>query len=287
MCRPLLLALAALACLPPARADTDLEAAEKLFAMRRYPEARIAFEKILAADPKNAAACHRLGLAIKARNDTPAYEEAIKWLEKAVELEPKNPIYLGDYGGTSLLLAARTSSFSAATKGRDAMEKAVALKPDYLDAREGLVQFYQRAPWPIGSNAKANAHLEEIRKRDPDRATVLTVVAKTQAKDFAGAFKLCDEILAKQPENYTALYHYGRAAAISAQNLERGLSCLQKCLTLTPPTPASPTYSNVWQRIGNLEEQLKHPAPARTAYETALKLDPGNLQAQAALQKMK
>src|SRR6185436_19616833 len=103
----------------------------------------------------NAEACHYLGRAITARNDNAAFEEGLKWLAKAVELEPNNAVYLGIYGGTSLQLAARNSSISAASKGRDAMEKALTIDPDYLAAREGLFQFYQRAPWPIGSSAKA------------------------------------------------------------------------------------------------------------------------------------
>lgn len=272
---------------PFAFGTEDFDAAKKLFEARRHPEARALLERVVAAEPKNAAACHLLGLTLKLRNDPAALEEALRPLARAVELEPQNPIYLADFGGTSLQLAGRTNSIGAATKGRDAMEKAVALKPDHLDAREGLVQFYQRAPWPIGSSAKAAAHLEEIRKRDTDRATVLSVMLKTNAKDYPAAFKLCDDVLARTPDSYIANYHFGRTAAISGQQLERGLACLQKCLTLGPPTPASPTHSNVWQRIGNLHERLQRPAEARAAYETALRLDPGNTQATAALAKLR
>lgn len=272
---------------PLAFGTDDFDAAKKLFESRRYSEASAQLERIVATAPKNAAAHHLLGLTLKRRNDPAALEEALRSLSRAVELEPQNPVYLADFGGTSLQLAGRTNSIGAATKGRDAMEKAVALKPDHLDAREGLVQFYQRAPWPIGSSAKAAAHLEEIRKRDSDRATVLGVMLKTNARDYPAAFKLCDDVLARTPASYIANYHFGRTAAISGQQLERGFSCLQKCLTQDPPTPASPTHSNVWLRIGNLHEQLQQPAEARAAYETALKLDPGNTQASSALAKLR
>lgn len=277
----LFIALAAVA-----NAQSELEAAQALIAARQFPEARAALEKITATDPRNAAACHALGLVIKRRGDTPAFEEAVKWLAKAAQLEPQNPIYLGDFGGTSLQLAGRTRSFTAATQGRDAMEKAVALKPDYLDAREGLVQFYLRAPWPIGSNGKANAHLEEIRRRDPVRAMLLDVSTKLRAEDFAGAFKACEAVLAGAPADYTALYNFGRTAAISGQQLERGLALLKKCLELTPPTPASATHSHVWNRIGNVQEKLKRPAEARAAYEMALKLDSSNQPAADSLARL-
>ena len=269
------------------RPRSDFDAALALFKTRRYPEARVAFEKIVAADPQNAAAHHYLGRTIAARNDTAALEEALGPLGKAVELEPNNAVYLGIYGGTSLQYAGRTNSLSAANKGRDAMEKALAIDPDYVAAREGLFQFYQRAPWPIGSTAKARVQLEEIRKRDPDLATVLGVMSKTNAKEYPEAFALCDEVLAKNPDNYIALYHYGRTASISGQNLDRGLASLQRCLKFEPSTPASPTHSNVWQRIGNILEQLNRAADARAAYKTALELDPSNRQAADALEKLK
>ena len=283
----LLAVFSSLACAASVETSAAFMEGRALFDARRYPEARTALEKVVAAEPRHALACHYLGRAIAARNDATAHDEAIPWLAQAVALEPGNAIFLGIYGGILLQQAGRTTSYSTATKGRDAMEKAIALDPDYLDAREGLFQFYQRAPWPVGSSAKANAQLEEIRKRDPARATTLSVLLKVNAKDYAAAFKLCDEALARKPDDYLALYHFGRTASISAENLPRGLACLRECLNLAPPTPASPTHSNVWQRIGNVEERLHHLAEARTAYETALKLDASNKQASDALAKLK
>jgi tetratricopeptide (TPR) repeat protein len=270
----------------PAAPTAEFQAAMELYNSHRYPEARPLFEKIAAAEPKNAAAAFYLGRCIEPRADADALPEALKWYEKAVALEPENPIYLARFGGASLQLAARTNSLGAATRGRDAMEKAIKLNPDDLDAREGLMQFYERAPLWLGSSGKAAAQLEEIRKRDPDRATVLSVLAKTKAGEYTAAFQLCDQVLAKKPDNYTALYQYGRTAAISGENLERGLKCLQKCATLTPPGPASPSLSNVWNRLGDVQQKLHHPAEARAAYETALKLDPTNKQAADSLSKL-
>lgn len=269
---------------PPADA---LSAAIELFSARRYPEARVALERIVAATPDNAAALHYLGRTLVARHDLGAVEEGLRHLARAAELEPRNAVYLGIYGGAALQHAGRTRSLLHATRGREAMEQALALDPGYLDAREGLFHFYQRAPWPLGSSAKADAQLEEIRRRDPDLATVLSVGSRVNAKDYAGAFQLCNEVLARQPDNYTALYHLGRCASISGQQLERGLASLQKCLTLAPPTPAAPSHSNVWHRIGNVLEQLQRPDDARAAYRSALERDPNNRQATEALTRLR
>lgn len=264
----------------------DLATALELFSARRYPEARPLLEKIVAAEPNNAAAHHYLGRTITARNDNAAFAEGLPFLARAVELEPRNASYQGIYGGTSLQYAGRTQSVTAALRGRDAMLKALELDPDYLDAREGLYQFYQRAPWPLGSQAKAAAQLAEIRRRDPDLATVLSVTSRINARDFPGAFAVCDEVLAKAPDHYTALYYYGRCASISGQNLDRGLARLQRCLKLEPPSPASPSHSNVWHRIGTIHQQQGRVAEARAAYTEALRLDPSNQQATTALAQL-
>jgi len=271
---------------PPAPAEI-LEQAIGLFQARKFPEAQAALSALVAAEPANARACHYLGRTLELRADAGSLAEAVKWHRRAAELEPENPIYLGRYGGASLLLAARDSSLGAAWRGRDAMEKAVRLDPTDLDAREGLVHFYQRAPWPLGSRARAAAHLEAIRQRDPIRATVLGVLGRTNVGDYAGAFRLCEEALAANPADYNALYQFGRTAELSGENLHWGISCLEKCLSLGPPTPASPTHSVVWQRIGGLHEKLQHPAVAVAAYEAALRHDAGNHEAAAALQRVK
>ena len=285
---PLLTAALALSLIAPAaRADAALDAAIALFKAKQFPAARAALEKIAAAEPANAAACYYLGQTVLRRGDATALDDAVPWFEKASQLEPNNAKYLADFGGASMQLAGKNTSYSAAAKGRDAMEQAIKLDPDNLDAREGLMQFYDRAPWPIGSSSKADTQLEEIRKRDPDRAIVLGVSQKVRAKDFAAAFKILDEALAKNPANYNALYIYGRTASISGQNLERGCDCLKRCLTLPQPGPASPSPSNVWNRLGNVDEKLQRPAEARAAYETALRLDPANRQAADALAKLK
>lgn len=276
-------AVAGLGLPSPAGAATPFADAVSLYRDRNYPAAREAFERITATEPANAAACHYLGLILLKRGDSTALDDAIVWLEKAVKLEPENATYLADFGGTSLQLANKNRSYGAATRGRDAMEKAIQLDPANLDAREGLMQFYDRAPWPLGSSAKAAAQLEAIRQRDPDRATALSVTAKANAKDYASAFRICDALLAQKPDDYMALYQYGRTASLAGDNLARGLACLQKCLTLPPPGPASPQPTHAWHRLGIIQEKLGHPADARAAYETAIKLDPTNKPAVDAL----
>ena len=65
-----------------------------MFRAHRYPEARSALEKIVAAKHPTAAAHHNLGRAIAARKDPAALESALVPLSRAIELDPNNALYL-------------------------------------------------------------------------------------------------------------------------------------------------------------------------------------------------
>ena len=266
---------------------SSLDDALQLYQTKRYPEARALLEKILEAEPRNAAAAHRLGLTLRYRGDVNALSDALVWLAKAVELEPTNPIFLGDFGGISLQFAARSRSLSAATKGRDAMIRAIELKPDYLDAREGLMQYYAQAPFLVGGSLpKAYAQAEEIRKRDPRRGVAAFVSLKISEKKYADATAFCEAALKTDPDNYFLLFLIGRIASFSGENAARGLSSLRRCLQLTAP-PDTPSHADVQFRIGLVLEKQNDPAGARAAYESALKLDPHHPSATQALAKLK
>src|SRR4051812_35821107 len=88
----------------------ELKAAIELFHAKQFPDARLALEKYVTAHPDSAAARYYLGRTLELRGDAEALPEAVKCYEKAVDLEPDNPTYLGRYGGASLQLAERTTS---------------------------------------------------------------------------------------------------------------------------------------------------------------------------------
>jgi tetratricopeptide (TPR) repeat protein len=166
--------LAALA-LGPLRASPELDAAIALVNSKQFREAKPALERIVAAEPRNAAACHHLGRVYSAEGDKESAAQAVKWHNRAAELEPQNAGYIAAQGRALLRFAALSAAPLSATAGRDALEKAVALDPAQLDAREALIQFYERAPWPIGSRAKADAHLSGVLQRDRVRGSALSV----------------------------------------------------------------------------------------------------------------
>ncbi len=199
------------------RADPALDRAVALYAARQYPEAQAALQGIVAARPRDAAACYYLGMTLRHRGDDRARDDAAGWLAKAVALAPANSTYLGDYGGTCLELADQHHSFSYATRGRGAMEKAIALDADNLEARQGLMQFYARAPWPLGSAERARSQADEILRRDPARGLRAFLVlgrALEKAGNRAGAREAYAVALRLAPANGEAAAALARLAPV-------------------------------------------------------------------------
>lgn len=169
----------ALAALAPALGAPPVGDAIALYKQKKYPEARALLEALTASDPSNGAAAYYLGMTYLRQGGPSSLDSSRLWLGKAVKLAPDKPGYLSDYAGVCLLMADRDSSFSLALEGRDAMTRAIAANPSDIAACEGLMRFYAKAPWPLGSGVKALALAAQIAKLDPRRgaAAYLAIAA--------------------------------------------------------------------------------------------------------------
>jgi len=269
------------------RAAGPFEAAETLFKAKQYPEARTAFEQIATSEPGNAAAHYYLGVLAQRRDDT---DEAIRRLETATKLDPKNSGYFLELGGAYGNAAGKAGVFSKlglAKQCQAALEKAVQLDPENIEARNALVSYYRAAPTFVGGGmSKAYEQAEEIRKRSATTGAAVLGQLYLAEKKIDQAFALYEETLKANPDNYMLLYAVGRAAAQTGQHVERGEQVLRRCLELTPGK-GEPGYAPVQWRLGNLAERRGDPVAARAAYEAALKVDAAFTQARDALAKLK
>lgn len=109
---------------------------------------------------------HEMGMSFERKGDEASLKEALPWLEKAAAAETSNSDYVGDYGGACLKLADLTDSYFMAVKGRDLLKTAIKLNPADVEARAGLMEFYARAPWPLGSVSEAEFQAAEIGRYD-------------------------------------------------------------------------------------------------------------------------
>ncbi len=208
---PVLFAALALAAVlragPPAAAD--LAAAHELYTARRDAEAQAAYERLLAADPANHEAVYYLGRLAKRRGDWAA---VAKHYERCTVLAPANALYWADLGEAYGKLANKAGIFEQlglARKCRTALEKAVALAPDDLTYRQGLAEFYDKAP-PIagGGRDKALTQAAEIAKRDAYAGAMTKGRIQTRARNWLEAetaFRSAAQLRPAAPEPHVAL----------------------------------------------------------------------------------
>lgn len=274
----------------PARAadSPELAAAISLYNAKRVPEAREQLAALVAKEPDNVRALWYLG---RSELKMQRREEAAATLAKAAELAPRDHRILADYGSASLLRATELGvSFRAlgyARRGRNALEQAVKLAPDVIGYREGLVQFYTRAPGFAGGDFdKAYAHIDEIAKRDPERGAVIRATTLASEKRYDEALAACEKFLLTAPDNYLALYTLGRIASETGRELVRGEAALRRCLELTPRIE-EPDHAGAHYRLGMIAEKTARPADARREYEAALVLEPEFPEVKAALARLK
>ncbi len=277
------LLLLALVALPAFATDNALrDQVAELFKQRQWAEAQALLEKVTAAEPANAEAWNSLGQTFLARND---YEKAIPALEKSTQLAPANSEYslqLGHAYGVGAMKAGLLSKMGFAKKCKAAYDKAVELDPANLNARWSLMEYCKQAPGFIGGGMDgAYAQAEAIKKLDPRRGRSAYARLYTADKKYAEAFSLYEEVLREKPEDTDALYNIGRLAAISGEQLERGLGALRQLLTLQGGNVAS-----TQTRIGNILEKQGDKPGAKAAYEAAIALDPKFPQAIDALRKL-
>ena len=260
----------------------SLDDAVALYRGQRYGEAERALRALEEEKPGQAPVAFYLGLALKDGGDI---DQGLSWLRRAAERDPGNAHYHYDFGGTALEAADLHSSYSLAIQGRDALKRAIELDPSGLDARDALMQFYSKAPWPLGDKALARDLARDIGRIDRVRGLAAEAFIAIAERRYPDAIRACKTALSLQPDSYDALYQLGRACSYSGTELDLGLASLRRCLALPEPE-RSVGASAITLRIGKILEKKGDRAGAREAYKAALQADPRNQAAREALVKL-
>lgn len=252
------------------------DAALALYEARRYGDARTAFQAIDAAAPGDPTVDFHLGRLALWFDDEAA---ALHHLERAIRTAPDSARVhhaWGDACGLAAQNAPLIAKLPWARRCLAAYERAVALEPDNPAWRWGLLGFHLAAPRIAGGGAeKAAAQAEAIRRLDPVAGRVAAATVCLAGKRYAAAFAEFDAVLQEQPDDFLALYQIGRCAAVSGEQLGRGLAALQRCLTLPPPPGDGwPTRASVYQRIGDILAHRGDAAGAEAHHTLALTVQP-------------
>jgi tetratricopeptide (TPR) repeat protein len=251
------------------------------------------------------------------------YDKAIDIFKQAVAKSPKNPdahFHLGEAYGSAAEQASMFSQASLAGKCRDEFETAVALNPNHIDAREGLIDFYLLAPGFMGgSEQKALIQAQEIKKRDPlhghvqlariyghqnkqdlVRAEYAAMVkdqpAQPKAHFYYGSYLIGQkqydaaaaeiETAVKLDANYMpGWFQIGHLAALTGKDTSRGEEALKRYIAYKP-AEGEPGVHRAHYWLGGIYEKLGRKAEAKAQYATSLKLNASQKDVQEALKRV-
>lgn len=239
-------------------------------------------------------------------------DDAVKSFERAVAANDRSAdahTMLGNALGTVAQNANVFRQGLLARRVKSEFEMAVSLDPTLVQPREGLLQFYSRAPGVMGGSmdkakeqaaaiaklnplsgrlAEANIALTE---KDPLRAEKAYAAAVAENPDSLRAlnayvnflvnnrradeaFPHVDRYLAKHPTDRVAQFYVGRLAATTGKQLDRGEQLLRSLLV--NPVDSGPRVApeNIHFRLGDILAKKGDKARARAEYEEALKINP-------------
>jgi tetratricopeptide (TPR) repeat protein len=216
---PILILLLAASCTrdPKVQAQQALENANKFFAKARYREAAIMYRRALQKDGRFGEAYYRLALTeIKLTN----YGEALKWLRRAVELQPNNTDAITKLADLYLqgALSVTSQRTMLLSEVKELSERLLKLNPDSFDGHrlKGQVALLSKdAPGAIAEFEKAN-------KVNPNQPSLVLVyfTALTYNNQFPQAEKLAQEFIDKNKTDarmYDLLYvQYARQNNVAA-----------------------------------------------------------------------
>lgn len=305
-----------------AQTAPTLAHARQQFEARNYDVARTEFTALAHATPADVRPPLYLGKIALAQNDN---DEAVRQLERCVAIDEQSAechLWLGNAIGSSAQRASKFRQPFLARRVKTEFERAVALDPNSVDARMGLVQFYMLAPGFMGgSMEKAREHVSEIDKRSklrgaigagmladheknpkdaatayqraiavaPDSSVGYYSLANVLAreKNWNEAFATLDHLLARIPSETNALLSIARVAYVSGEQLEKGEAAAKKWLAAPPPDAATTLQAIAHTRLAGVYEKSGRRDLARTEYERAIALNPKYEEAKKALDALR
>jgi tetratricopeptide (TPR) repeat protein len=281
-----------------------IDNAKKLWENKKPAEAKTLLQGVKEQNKEYAEAQYWLGFISYQESD---FESAEVYFENAIEVNDKKAEYYNWYGNTLGAMAGNANIIKQgmlAPKMKSAWEKAVSLKPDYIDPRISLIQYYLQAPSMMGGSVEkamematqikklkpAEGHrqlgniyyrekkFEEAEKEfiamvkaDPSYESALANYYINQ-KQYSKAFTIFEKTLEQNPNDMLAAYQYGKVCALSGERLDKGEAYLRKYLTYTPKQN-EPSHAGTNMRLGQIAEKRGNKSEAKKLFESALKAD--------------
>jgi len=193
-------------------AQNPVDEGKKLFDAKKYDEAKAIFEQVVKSKPHDAQANYFLSRIYLHSGD---FEQAQKYLEKAVEIDEGNIDYHLALANVYSEKARRAGFLSAARwagKWKAELEKAFAIDAKNLEARRRLINYYLNAPAIGGGDKQKGKKLaEETIAIDEIQGRLLLAYAFRQTKNIELAIAEYEKVLQLDPQNGAAYNALGYA----------------------------------------------------------------------------
>jgi protein O-GlcNAc transferase len=275
-----------------------LDRARDLHRRGYLPEAEMLCQEVLERSPRNADAMNMLGVLCAQRGDR---DSALGWIGKAIAIDSQNAAYPFNFGKTLLQL-------KRARDACEALERAVALDPNYADAYNelGLARAeaesleaaeaafrkalslqadYREAHnnlglllHRLGRDEEAALSLRralEIEPRSPEVLRNLGLVLRAQRRPEE-AVEAYRAALSLSPEDPAVLTNLGNALRDLSRS-EEAVICFRDAVA------AAPDYADAFYNWGSLYLDADRFQEAADRFRTALAIDPNLAEAETGL----
>ena len=248
----------------------DNDSPESLIEAEHWKRARELIEPRLKANPNDLQPLYIMARYKEAAGD---FEGALALTEKLLALDSKNADYhclLAYVYGRQAVRAGILRKLGLARRIKKEAETAIRLKPDHVEARLILIEYYRLAPGIVGGDKnKARALAAEVVKLDPVRGYISQAGIAHQEDKTTLMEELYNKAVEANPQSYHAMitlarsYSYGRHG-----NIELVQKYASEALRLDPGRAAA--YSLLaqsfarqerWQDLDGILDQAEKNVP--------------------------
>lgn len=269
-------------------AQTDIQQGIEIFNKKNYYGAKRFFTEYIEKNKESGEAYYYLGRIAMEERDL---EQAAEHFDEAVDIDAGISEYQ-TWKGIAYIQLLSTVDFMKqglyAPRAMNALEAAVELDPDNVNARTWLAGYYAQAPvFAGGSEAKAKEQYEAAIEIDPEFVPAYTNygIALLGFEEYDPALRNFEKALELDPDNYQALLFIGKLSAESSRFATQGELSLKKFIDQAPDEYEK-QKGEAWWYLGTIYMNDGNEGNARTAYENAVNLDPDKEEYQKSLKKL-